>query len=256
MKNKLFILAAIIFISFVWGICINHFTSPKDIVDDGSLSIIGTIKDITDNVASIEPQDENLKNSYEYIKFNLPEGEENSWVIGDIVNAKYLPENFTEDGFITLTALELHGKARLFNSTNLPNVSNSDPKGNKIVFKSFFAYDTNIRLDNFQTNDEFYYKKITSYVEYEQYKKIIPELRTLTENDFINYYLIIAMSKSTDYVYMFNKVEEEENSITLEILKNKTLSITPQKPVFSGVAIILPNIKEVPVENINLTIKK
>ena len=111
-------------------------------------------------------------------------------------------------------------------------------------------------LDTFSVQDEFYYKKIISYAEYEEYKKLIPELRTLTENDFINYYLVIAMSKSTDHIYMFNDIEEKENALTLEILKNQTLSNTDKTPVYSGVAIILPNVIDVPVENIELTIGK
>ena len=143
---------------------------------------------------------------------------------------------------------------RLFNSDNDIPVSNSDPKGNKHIFKSFFAYNEYIHLENFISKNNLYYKKITSYLEYLKYKEIIPELRTLTRDDFINYYLIIVMSDETDYTYMLEKIEHNENKLNLQILKNKSLSETPKTPIFSGVSIILPNITEVPNENIELTI--
>lgn len=256
MKKKILILVAIVVISFVCGICINYFSKPVEPVDDGSIAVIGTIMDITNNIASIKPQNEEATTELDYIKFYLPEGEEDSWVVGDIVKAKYLPGHITENNFIELVSLESVGKERLFNSANSVPVSNADHRGNGIVFKSFFAYDDSIILDNFSVQDEFYYKKIISYAEYEEYKKLIPELRTLTENDFINYYLVIAMSKSIDSIYMFNDIEEKENALTLEILKNQALSNTDKKPVYSGVAIILPNVIDVPVENIELTIGK
>ena len=256
MKKKILILVIIVVISLICGFCINYFSKPAEPVDDGSIAVIGTIMDITDNMASIKPQDKEVTTELDYIKFYLPEGEENSWVVGDIVKAKYLPGHITEKNVIELVSLESVGKERLFNSANSVPVSNADHRGNGIVFKSFFAYDNSIVLDTFSVQDEFYYKKIISYAEYEEYKKLIPELRTLTENDFINYYLVIAMSKSTDHIYMFNDIEEKEHALTLEILKNQTLSNTDKTPVYSGVAIILPNVIDVPVENIELTIGK
>lgn len=255
MKNKFFTIIVIIIISFILGICINHFISLKNQEKDNSLFVIGTIINIIDNTAILEPQDENLKTTYPQMQFSLPEGNETSWVIGDIVKVKYLPEHISETGFIEITSLESYGKARLFDPENDVPVSNAEHRGNKIIFKSFFSYDDSINLDDFSTSDELYYKKIISYSEYQKYKELIPELRTLTENDFINYYLIIAMSKDIEHIYMFNRLDETENSISLEILKNKTLSNTSQTPTFSGVAIILPNVTEVPTENIKLTIE-
>ena len=102
----------------------------------------------------------------------------------------------------------------------------------------------------------FYFKKIISYNDYLKYKELIPELRTLTEDDFVNYYLIIALSKNVDSIYMFNKLEESEESISLEILKNQKLSEQGSTPIYSGVAVILPNITEVPNENIRFVIEE
>ncbi|MBR3614658.1 MAG: hypothetical protein IKL55_05730 [Clostridia bacterium] len=255
MKKKLFIFIAIIIVSFSCGIGVNYFLSKKTQTENTSLTIIGTIVHIKDNIATINPQDEEVKKAYPEIKFALPEGEESSWVVGDIVKAKYLPGHISEVGFIELTALESNGKARLFPPTNDVPVSNSNSRGTKNVFKSFFAYNE-IELESFSSNNELYYKKITSYEEYNKYKSLIPELRTLTENDFINYYLIIVLSKDIEHIYMFNDLIENENSLNLELLKNKILSENTQTPIFSGVAIILPNITEVPTENIKLTIKK
>lgn len=255
MKKKILILVIIVVISLVCGFCINYFSKPVEPVDDNSITVIGTIMDITDNMASIKPQDKEVTTELDYIKFYLPEGEENSWVVGDIVKVKYLYGHITEKNVIELVSLESVGKERLFNSANSVPVSNAEHRGNGTVFKSFFAYDNSIVLDTFSIQDEFYYKKIISYAEYEKYKKLIPELRTLTENDFINYYLVIAMSKDIDYIYMLNDVESEDDSVTLEILKNKTLSEPSQVPTFSGVSVILPNVTEVPTENIKLYIK-
>lgn len=148
-------------------------------------------------------------------------------------------------------------KEREFNPLSDVPVSNSNSTGSKIVFKSFFAYDETIDLNEFAVaNEELYFKKIISYDEYFKYKELIPELRTLTKDDFVNYYLIIAISKNIDSIYMFNKLEETEDSISLEILKNQRLSEQSSIPLYSGVAVILPNVTEVPDENIKFVIEQ
>ena len=146
---------------------------------------------------------------------------------------------------------------RQFNPLSDVPVSNSNTHGNKIVFKSFFAYDDTLDLNEFTVaNEELYFKKIISYDEYLKYKELIPELRTLTEDDFINYYLIITLSKNIDSIYMFNKIKESDNLLSLEILKNQKLSVQGSTPLYSGVAVILPNITEVPNENIKFIIEE
>ena len=162
--------------------------------------------------------------------------------------------HFTSQNNKELT--ETTKKEREFNSLSTVPVSNSSPTGNKIVFKSFFAYDKSLNLNEFSNsnNEELYFKKIISYGEYQKYKELIPELRTLTEDDFVNYYLIITISKNIDSIYMFNKLTETDGSISLEILKNQQLSTSELTPIYSGVAIVLPNITEVPNENITFTI--
>ena len=257
MKKKILILILIVVISFVLGLCINYFNKPEEIIEDNSISVIGTIIDITNNLALLKPQGTEITSEIDYIKFYIPEDEILNWVVGDIVKLKYLPGHITENNTIELCSpIESVGKERLFSAENLVPVSNADHRGNGYVFKSFFAYDNSIVLDTFSIQDDLYYKKIITYTEYEEYKKLIPELRTLTENDFINYYLVIAMSKSTDSVYMFNGIEEKEISISLELLKNTSLSKISKTPTYSGVAIVLPNVLDVPVENIEFTIGK
>lgn len=148
-------------------------------------------------------------------------------------------------------------KERQFNPLSDVPVSNSNTHGNKIVFKSFFAYDDTLDLNEFiAQNEELYFKKIISYEEYFKYKELIPELRTLTEDDFVNYYLIIALSKNVDSIYMFNKIEESDDLLSLEISRNTKLSETNSTPIYSGIAIILPNITEVPNENIKFVIEQ
>lgn len=255
MKKKIIVLILIVIISFVLGFCVNHFIKANKTENSNSIFVIGTIVDITDNLATIKPKDAEISSDLDYIKFNIPDNQVSTLVIGDIVKLEYFLDS-KADNFIEIISLESIGKERLFNNENLVPVSNADHRGNGYVFKSFFAYDNSIVLDSFNLQDDLYYKKIITYSEYEEYKKLIPELRTLTENDFINYYLVIAMSKSTNYIYMFNDIEEKENSISLELLKNQTLSEASKKPLYSGVAIILPNVLDVPVENIEFTIGK
>ena len=55
---------------------------------------------------------------------------------------------------------------------------------------------------------------------------------------------------------MFNRFEESNDSIILNISKNKRLSEQNSIPIYSGVAIILPNITEVPDENIQFKIEQ
>ena len=55
---------------------------------------------------------------------------------------------------------------------------------------------------------------------------------------------------------MFNDIDEKENALSLELLETKILSELSDKPLYSGVAIILPNVLDVPPENINFTLAK
>ncbi len=257
MKKKIFILFVIIVFSFALGVYINYFFEKPETPKDGSIILIGTIENITNNIVTLRPNDDIDLSEENYIKFNLPEGQEHLWVVGDIVKVTYLPENMRDDeNFIEINSLESIGKARLFDPANSVPVSNADHRGNGIVFKSFFAYDNSIILDSFTIKDEFYCKKITTFAEYEEYKKLIPELRTLTENDFINYYLVIVLSKDINTTYMFNGVTEKENALNLEILKGQNLVNHSKTPVYSGVAVILPNVLDTELENINFTIAK
>ena len=256
MIKKIFILFLFIVFCFGLGLYINYFYDGKTPIIDNSIFLVGTIDDITNNVATLIPQ--NMTNSSELnYTFNLPVDEESLWVVGDIVKISYFPENI-KDGtnIVKINAIESIGKARLFDPKKAVPVSNADHRGNGIVFKSFFAYDNLIILDSFSTKDEFYYKKITTFAEYEEYKKLVPDIRTLTENDFINYYLVIVMTKDINSTYMFNDIEEKETEISLEILKGQNLSNHSKSPVYSGVSIILPNVLDVPQDNINFTIAK
>lgn len=257
MKKKIFILFVIIVFSFSIGLYMNFVFQKEEKTDDGSIILIGTIEDITNNVATVRPDDDITLDEENYFKFNLPEGEESLWVVGDIIKATYFPENMRDDEkFIDINTLESIGKARLFDPKNLVPVSNADHRGNGIVFKSFFAYDNSIPLETFSIKSDFYYRKITKYSEYEKLKKQIPELRTLTENDFINYYLLIVLSEDINTTYMFNGFTEKEKGLDLEILKGQNLSDLPKKPIYSGLSVVIPNVLDTAAENINFTIAK
>ena len=259
MKNKVVIIVLIVLISFAVGISINYFKNQSELkkLESQYSYVSGTIIELKNNIATLDTKDEEIKNLYEKITFSIPENQKNNWVVGDIVKVNYLPGHISEDGIIEVISIESIGKERLFTPAHNIPVSNSDNTG-RIVFKSFFAYNKNISLDLFKVKDDnIYYKKITTYKEYLNYKELIPELRSLTENDFIHYYLVIAMTTDINSIYMFEKINEnsENSTAELEILKTKSLDSTAETPIYSGVSIVLPNVTDYEESSLEFKIK-
>lgn len=259
MKKKILIVILIIVLSFVLGLVIHFlatFIKNKEI-EKQYTTIIGVIENIENDYIYILTEDKNFKNNYKQLYFSIPEMSEQTWKIGDKLEIKFHNEHISEDGFIANPILKYLGKARLFtNIANIP-VSNSGFLGGNYVFKSFYAYNTSLNIKNFEQKENFYLKKIISYEEYLEYQKIIPEIRTLTEDDFINYYLIILLSTDVENVYTLEGPEENIDSLTLNILKHKSISkpTTESEPTYSGVSIVVPNRCDFNIENINLITK-
>lgn len=253
MKNKIIIIILIIAISFLFGFGIHTFKNylNNKEIENQYLSITGTVEQILDNIIYLTPDTNSQNQSYAQITFDISKASIQNLVVGDIIKVKYLDEAISEDGFISNPIIEQIGKARLFTYTNTP-VSNSESNNSRVIFKSFYAYSNELNLNNFSNQNDFYYKKITSYNEYLKYKELIPELRNLTENDFIYYYLVIVLSQDVEHIYTFEEYKTTENTIDLTILKNKTLSPLDSIPLYSGVAIVLPNVSDFPEEAFNI----
>lgn len=249
MKKKILIILLIMILSFALGMAIHTVQVKRQYT-----TFIGTVEYIERNNVFIISEDETLKNNYEHLYFKVAEGSENTWKIGDKLEIKFHKEHINEDGFIENPTLTYLGKARLFDNKSGVSVSNSENLGGNYVFKSFYDYNTSLDLKKFNQKENLYLKKIISYEEYLEYQKIIPEIRTLTEDDFINYYLIILLSTDIENVYTLERPDEDTNSLTLNILKHQSISKpnTESEPTYSGVSIVVPNRCDFDIENINL----
>lgn len=259
MKKKILILVLIIIVSFCVGIIVHttktHIENKK--IEEQYRIFTGVVENIENDRAIVIPEDESLKSGYDKIQFSIPEDSEFYLEIGDRLEIKFLHGHISENGSIENPILEYLGKGRLFdNVANIP-VSNSGYTAANYVFKSFYVYNNNLKIDEFTNKDNFYLKKIISYEEYLKFKELMPDIRALTENDFVNYYLLIALSSNLDYVYTLEEPKVSENSLDLNILQNKSLSrpTSETTPTYSGVSIVVPNSSDFEIENINLITK-
>lgn len=253
MKKKILIFIIIILISFISGIAIHSifdYYKNKQIEKQYS-TITGFVDSIYLDIIYLIPEDENIKEQYPIIQCSTTSQNQN-FVVGDIVKIKYLPNNLNSKGIIKDPILEITGKARLFKSNIQVPVSNSTSPAGFTVFKPFNISNQKLNLNNFYQQNDLYLKKIISYDEYLKYKKEIPELRDLTVDDFVNYYLIILVSKDTNCTYTFEKSEINDDYLDLRIFKNKSLTETQNNLSHTGIAIILPNNTDFPIENIRI----
>lgn len=253
MKKKILIIFLIIILSFGLGITIHTIQVNRQYT-----TFIGTVDYIEKDNVFIIPEDEFLNNNYKHLYFKIVENSETTWSSGDKLEIRFQKDSINEDGFIKNPTLNYLGKSRLFNNKYGVPVSNSENLGGNYVFKSFYDYNTSLNFKNFTQKDNFYLKKIISYQEYLDYKEIIPEIRTLTEDDFINYYLIILISNNTENVYTLEGPDENTTSLTLNIFKHKSLSkpLSETEPTYSGISIVVPNRCDFDIENINIVTKE
>lgn len=244
MKKKILFFTILVIISFGAGILVHHFVSylQTQELEKKYLSITGTIDKIYDNnTFYVIPNEPEIKNQYNTVHFSLTENYDTQFIVGDFIKIKYLPENINKNGKITSPVLEHLGKTRLFKSNIDTPVSNSTSEPGTSVFKQLKIYDNKLNLETFTNKDGIYLKKIISYDEYLKYKKEIPDLRDLTETDFINYYLIIFVSIGPNYSYTFEKARPNGDYLDLRVFKHQAISQTENSPTHTGLSIILPN---------------
>ncbi len=255
MKKNVLIFCLIIILSLALGFGIRFLTIfiKNKQIEKNYISFIGAIENIDKNFMYILPEDESLKNTYEKLYLPIPETSTRTWKIGDKLEVKYHKDHF-QDGYMPVTILKYLGTTRLFrNLANIP-VSNSNPVGGVYIFKSLYDYNGTFNKEEFTTINDYSVKKIISYDEYLKYQELIPDIRTLTEDDFVNYYLLIILSSDVSKVYTLESNDETENSLTLSILKHNSISspTSEKEPLFSGLSVVVPNRCDFDLNNINL----
>lgn len=256
MKKKILIIALIILLSLGLGLGIRFLTNfiKNQQLEKNYTTFIGAVQNIDNNYIYVITEDPKLSSTYSQIYFSIPKNSEHTWEIGDKLEIKFLKDFISKDGYIQNTNLKYLGKTRLFNNVADIPVSNSRFLGGNLVFKSIYQYEENINLDDFSKIDNYLVKKIISYDEYKKYKELIPETRTLTEKDFVNYYLLIILSTESTSLYTLEGYEDLENSLSLSIQKHTTIS-TPasdKEPIFSGISVVVPNRCDFDLNNISL----
>lgn len=259
MKKRIIILSTILLILIIILaiLLILHNTQSNNSIiseENGETysTITGTIDDIYLNKIYIIPDDEDLKNLYEKISFEIPEDTDRTWSIGDIVKVTYIDGNISEKGIIESQKLEYLGKTRVFKENITVPVSNSTYPAGTTIFKSFNIYKENIDLEDFILQDELYMKKVDSYNDYLKYKEQFEELRELTEDDFVNYYLVIVISEDNTSTLTFNKTESNNAYLNLHVLQSDSLVDEDNKPYYTGLAIIIPNNTDYSESNIQV----
>lgn len=259
MKKKILIILLIIIISFALGIAIRSLNTYLEKIEyeKNHTTFVGVIEYIENNNVFLITENENLNNTYTELYFKSDENPYKEWQVGDKLEIKFHNDNISENGLIKNPIFKYFGKTRLFNNKADIPVSNSGFLGGNLVFKSFYDYNSPIKVDQFYQTDEYFIKKIINYNEYMDYQEMIPEIRTLTEDDFVNYYALIILTPDTKNVYTLESYEEAEESLTLNLLKRKSISkpSADTEPTFSGISIVVPNSCDLDVEKINLVTK-
>lgn len=253
MKKKILIIIVAIVVAFFLGFFIRDIVLEKRFNDTHTVTF-GTVESINEDKITVVITDDLYKSEHEKINFSLND-ETKNLSIGDSLKLVFKKTNINEKGFVTDFTYEILGKARLFANLSGVPVSNSTVFSslNSYVYKSFNLSDSFNPDNNFKKANEFYYKKIVSYEEYLKYKNLIPEIRELTQDDFIHYYLVIAFTEDAKAIYMHESSHMENNVLTLELHRNQALS-TDSSIKYSGLSIVVPNSNDVEESSLKLVI--
>lgn len=148
---------------------------------------------------------------------------------------------------------------RIFDKEPIVAVSNSNTEPGTCVYKAFNVLKTEeLQINEFSVRDELCFKKIISYNEYLKYKNMWSGIRELTQEDFINYYLILVIDKNPnkDKAYTFKRMLVDDGHLNLNIAQREANTNEKQEYCASGIAIIIPNRTDFEEDKINIVLDK
>ena len=149
--------------------------------------------------------------------------------------------------------------SRIFDKEPNVAVSNSNTEPGTCVYKAFNIFENEkMETDKFSIRNELSFKKVISYDEYLKYKSMWNGIRELTQEDFINYYLILVIVKNPnkDKAYTFKRMLVEDGYLNLSITQREANINEKQECVASGIAIIIPNRNDFEEDKINIIQEK
>ncbi len=214
-------------------------------------SFEGTVSDIYLEKIYVE-----VKNGDEKITYTFDDKFANDLNIGAYIKVYFEENDLDEKNNIVNPVIEYLGKARIFESNIPVAVSNSNYQPGHTVYNTFsVAKNSEIDTSIFTQNNGLYLKKITSYVEYLKYKENLPELRELTEDDFIYYYLVILLTDKIDTQYTYSRLRETDEVLNVLVRKSNLLNVSEDSDIlYNGLYMVIPNCSDYPEENINIVI--
>lgn len=151
-----------------------------------------------------------------------------------------LPEESKED-----TEKENKEMERRFDEKVTVPISNSKAPAGGTIFNKFSITeeDKYAIIENWQQDDitRLKYKKITSYEEYLQIKESLGEIREMTKEDFINYFMIIVVDIDKENIPRFERrtISDNNKTIIFNFYKEKQ---EDNNIIYNGSWIVAPNI--------------
>lgn len=126
------------------------------------------------------------------------------------------------------------------NSSLSNDLSNSKAPEGEIVFKNFNISNNEeeIQFSSWESLDNIFYKKITTYSEYKKLMDNYSDLRTLTETDFDNYFAVVIVSEERSLNYKYITYENDILNINIDSNKENNRDFK-----YKGLVIIISNEK-------------
>ena len=124
-------------------------------------------------------------------------------------------------------------------------ITNSEAPVGEIVFKQFNIKNNEpkVNIENWQKNNELYYKKVTEYAEYKEFMDKYSNLRRLDEKDFENYFAVVILNENTEKLlnYKFITYSDEGVDKYLHINIDYKDNMEEQNIQYSGLVVIITN---------------
>lgn len=137
---------------------------------------------------------------------------------------------------------------RDYEPTDIPVSNSGDAPASSFVFSPFYVLNTEDTAFTMSYSGDFRIDKITTYERYLRYKERWGNLRELTREDFIHYYLLLAVvTNDASNIYT---VKGMENTDILVQKINKHPNV--EELAYTGIAIIIPNTNDMEESEINI----